>query len=150
MYQCSLAIGHKHYTSWKWWFGRNQWLTCMRCKAITSLLFSGVGVWSKSGFKGLFSKLKRINMQHWPCCQSSMTAHALKTTGNTELGNLRLQWVQNNWELWQKWALTGKIRFEQSSNSELQVGNSELWTEDHWHHDWTLFYSEFPVVLKDP
>jgi hypothetical protein len=31
---------------------------CKRCKAITSLLFSGVDVWSKSGFNGLFSKLK--------------------------------------------------------------------------------------------
>jgi hypothetical protein len=35
-----------------------------RCKAITIVLFSGVGVLAKSGFKGLFSKLKRINIQH--------------------------------------------------------------------------------------
>jgi hypothetical protein len=38
----------------------------------------------KSGFKGLFSKLKRINIQHWPWCQSSMSSATLKT----ELGNL--------------------------------------------------------------
>ena len=41
------------------WFGRNQSLN-----AITSLLFSGVCLWSKSVIKGLFSKLKSINIQH--------------------------------------------------------------------------------------
>ena len=45
-------------------FVRNQWLTASVAKTITSLLFSGEYVWSKSGFKGLFSKLKRINTQH--------------------------------------------------------------------------------------
>ncbi|KAK6301622.1 hypothetical protein J4Q44_G00276750, partial [Coregonus suidteri] len=41
-----------------------------------------------SGFKSLFSMLKMINIQHWPCCQSSMISAALKTTVNSELGNL--------------------------------------------------------------
>ena len=73
---------------------------CKHCKAITSLLFSGVGVWSRSGFKGLFSTLKRINIQHGPCCQSSKTSATFKTTGNSELGNLRLSqfWVSSCFE----------------------------------------------------
>ena len=36
----------------------NEWFVIVsnykHCKAITSLLFSGVGMWSKSGFSGLF------------------------------------------------------------------------------------------------
>ena len=31
-----------------------------------------------------------------------MISATSKTTGNSELGNLRLQWVQDNWELWKK------------------------------------------------
>ena len=125
----------------QWVVWKESVANCKHYKAITSLLFSRVGVWSKSGFKGLFSNFKGINIQHWPCCQSSMTSAVFKTTGNSELGNLRLQWVQDNWELEEK-KQTGKIRFERSSNSEFQVGNSglflELQPEDPWHHDSTL------------
>ena len=67
VYLCSLD---KHYTtSWKlqiqqWVVWKESVAKCKHCKAITSLLFSREGVWSKSGFKGLYSKLKRINIQH--------------------------------------------------------------------------------------
>ena len=53
-------------------------------------------------------------------------------------------WVQDNWELRKKWASTGKIHFEWSSNSEFEVGSSglflELRPEDHWRNDSTLFF----------
>ena len=128
------------------------------CKAITSLLFSGDSVWSKSGFKGLFSKLKRINI------------HSQYTTGQKRLNTLENQEPQNNnnkavykhglffaflrkaalphsknWKLktgksqtsvssrqfgtQKKQALTGKISFEWSSNLVFQVGGSGLFLE---------------------
>ena len=61
-----------------------------------------------------------------------------------------------NWEISDvsvfKTTLTEKIRFELSSNSEFQVGNSDLFLElqpeDHWSQDSTLFLSEFPKCLE--
>jgi hypothetical protein len=54
-----------------------------RCKVITRLLFSGVGVWSTSGFKGLFSKLKKINihMQHRGPEKVEYIGHAVNPAG---------------------------------------------------------------------
>ena len=67
----------------------------------------------KSGFKGLFSKLKVINIQHWPCCQSSMISAVLKTTVNSELRNLTSEssrqlgtWEKNKLQL-EKYFLNG-------------------------------------------
>jgi hypothetical protein len=62
---------------------------CKDCKAITSLLFSGVGcVVPILGLKVSFSKLKMLNSQHWPSCQSSIISASLKITVHLELGNL--------------------------------------------------------------
>ena len=84
---------------------------------------------------GLFS--------YWPCCQWSMICAALKITANSELEHLTLV-CSRQLETQEKWATTGKIRFELSSNSELYVGNSglflELQLEDNWHHYSTLFF----------
>ena len=77
---------------------------CKHCKAITRLLFSGVGLWSKSGVKVHFSKLKRINIQHWPCQWLSSKQletwnweisdfSEFKTTGNSESSD----WEKTFW-----------------------------------------------------
>ena len=124
----TVLIGHKHYRSLQsqqWAFWTESVANCKHCEAIISLLFSGAGVWSKSGFKGLFYKLKRINIQYWPCCQSSMTSAAFKSTGYSEIGKSQTSVSSRQLgTLKKKQAPTGKIRFERSSNSELQVGNS--------------------------
>ena len=52
-------VGNRIIQQWVVW--KESVANCKRCKAITNMYFSEVGVWSKSGFKGLFSKLKRIN-----------------------------------------------------------------------------------------
>ena len=113
MYRCSSAIGHKHYTTsckllnQQWVVAKDSVANCKHCKAITSLLFSGVDVWAKSGFKGLFSNFKMINIQHWPCCQSIMTSAAFKTTGNSEISDFSEFKTTGN--SGKKLAQTGKI-----------------------------------------
>ena len=116
-----MLIGHKHCTtSWKleiqqWVVWKESKANCKRCKTITILLplpaiwWRGcvvqVWVWGfkTSLWKGLFSKLKMITIhtQHHRPEKVEYIGHAaglllFKTFGNTELGNLRLQWVQDN------------------------------------------------------
>jgi hypothetical protein len=70
------------------WFGRNRCLTALIAKQ--SLAHYSVE-WlygPKSEIKGLFSKPKMINIQHWPWCQWNMICAVLKTTVNSELQNL--------------------------------------------------------------
>ena len=83
-------------------FGRNQWLTASVAKqSLACYLFSGVGVWSKSGFKGLFSKLKGINihMQHYGPEKVDHIGNAVNTVWLLPRSK---QLETRNWELWGK------------------------------------------------
>jgi hypothetical protein len=157
MYPCSSAIVHKHYTtSWKlqiqqWVVWKESVANCKSCKAITSLLFCVVGVWSKCGFKGLFSKLKkdkhstpwiRKGWIHLPCCQLSKTSAASKKLETRELGNLRLQWVQDNWELGEKTSSDWEKKFW----TVIQLG-IPLFKASTWRSLTSWFD---PVVLNAP
>jgi hypothetical protein len=126
------------------WFGRNQWLTASIAKQSLACYSVEWLCGTKSGIKGLFNKVKMINIQHWPCCQWSMICAKLKTTVNLELRNLTLV-IFRQLGTGEKRAPTGEMRFERSSNSELYIWNSGLFQEpqpeDHWcHHDSTLFF----------
>lgn len=94
-----------------------------------------------------------------------------KRTGNSEISDVGLQCVQDNWELGnlRRWISVrsrqlgtqkkNKLqlgKFVLNGPPEFQVGNSGiilklrlLQPEDHCH-DLISFYYEFPVVLKAP
>jgi hypothetical protein len=66
--------------------------------------------------------LAMMSVQHDFCCVQK----------NWKLGTRKSQTsvnLRHNWELWKKQAPTGKICFQQSSNSEFQIENSGLFLE---------------------
>ena len=100
------------------WFGRNQWQTASIAKQLLTCYSVEWLCGPKSKFKGLFTKLKIINIQNWQSFRQSMICTTLKTTVNSELQNLTLVSSSQLGTL-EKMGSDWENRIERSSNSEL-------------------------------
>lgn len=95
----------------------------------------------------------RVSAIRVPWYVSPYPNAAFRTTGKSEISDFRLQYVQNNCELWKKratWKLVLKGHPTRIPGNELGPLSSAppFRPGDHWRHDLTPFFSRIPRCLE--